>query len=561
MRSALKFLKLDFFVMLLLILVVCINVKIVGDTFFVDNLGNMHSTVEGYGDVPLHLTQITKFASLDFWDLSDPIFYGSKLQYPFVFNFLRGALYMLTDSLYFSVLWPLYFIVTANIFLIFYIYKFLLKNKLNSIFALLIFFFGSGLNWYYSFFKEIGFSSFHLNLEYPLQNIAFGPTMISIVHQHTFHWGLFLFLSSVVLLYLCVFQRKLWQYILLFVSLSILPMSHSHSFVALFIYATLFTLVIFYQYGFESIRRLVVVYLASFFTIIPQVIFLMSDKVHDNFIMLRLGWMTEKGIGSVNFSGSNPGIFSFDYLNFIWMNFGFIVPMYLGVLIFLILIIKNKIKISIEDKLPIYLFAMSALSLFVVVNLIKFQPWDFDNNKIIIYFMYFSAPLFIWAISSIPGIKNLAKTTLMLIVVCLVCFSGFLDAYYRTRFNRKDLPVIFDQDAMQVSSFIKNNLKPEIILSGGNHLNPISSLAGSPVLLGYPGWLWTRGIDYTERETEIRNFYSKPSANNVLIDKYDIQYILLDDFVINNYKASPEFFDDLFVKLYHKGNYRIYSLK
>mgnify|MGYP003351322116 CR=1 FL=1 len=44
------------------------------------------------------------------------------------------------------------------------------------------------------------------------------------------------------------------------------------------------------------------------------------------------------------------------------------------------------------------------------------------------------------------------------------------------------------------------------IITSSTHLNPVSSLAGRPVFVGYPGWLWTRGISYADREEHLKDF-------------------------------------------------------
>ena len=61
-------------VFLFLALFILTHMFILSKTFYIDEIGAIHTTFQAYGDIPLHLTQITKFAFTPF-NLDEPIYF------------------------------------------------------------------------------------------------------------------------------------------------------------------------------------------------------------------------------------------------------------------------------------------------------------------------------------------------------------------------------------------------------------------------------------------------------------------------------------------------------
>ena len=109
------------------------HLYLISQTFLIDRYGNIRSTITGYGDIPLHLTQITKFAFQNPLNLGEPIFYGQKLDYPFLINLISGLMLRVSGNFSFSVLAPVFIFASCNIIFVFWIYKKFLKEQLISL--------------------------------------------------------------------------------------------------------------------------------------------------------------------------------------------------------------------------------------------------------------------------------------------------------------------------------------------------------------------------------------------------------------------------------------------
>jgi hypothetical protein len=86
-------------------------------------------------------------------------------------------------------------------------------------------------------------------------------------------------------------------------------------------------------------------------------------------------------------------------------------------------------------------------------------------------------------------------------------------------------------------------------------------LAGRQILEGYAGWLWSRGIDYADREKQIKDFYQSPTVDSSFLKEYKISHILVDQSVEEDYKITPDKFDKLFKREYVVGKYILYSVE
>jgi hypothetical protein len=269
--------------------------------------------------------------------------------------------------------------------------------------------------------------------------------------------------------------------------------------------------------------------------------------------------MVPPTIGSITYPfGQLPSMFSFSFLQFLLLNFGIILPA------FLVCIVKICLKRNIITKtnsLIVFSFALSGLMLFLIVQIIKFQPWDFDDNKLLVYFQFLAIPLILLVIKNIYSRMKTVGILIAMLFVTLALFSGVIDMIPRLAMTSDTLPVIFALDARDMANYIRATIpQNELILTGTDHRNPVDALAGRPVLVGYPGWLWSRGINYTKREEEVSHFYAFPSEDNPLLKEFNIHYVLLDNQTIVDFKANKQTFDKVFLIIYHLGQYTLYKI-
>jgi len=567
---------------ILLLTFIIFHLYLISQTFLIDKYGNIRSTITGYGDIPLHLTQITKFAFQNPINLGEPIFYGQRLDYSFLINLLSGFILRITGNFSFSVLAPAFLFAACNIILVFWIYQKFLKSNLLAYLSVLLFYLGSGFGALIYVQKaldnKLNLSQFinyliqnnittvvRFDSKYPAQNIDFGaPLSLVFLHQRAFFMGFFGFLVCLLFLILLSRNTRLkFASIFAGISFGLLPLAHAHSFIAMSVTIFSFMVVFLLKKDFAYLKKLLTAAIIGIVIATPQIIYLTMGNSAltqaTGFIVPRLGWMVPPTIGSITYPfGQLPSMFSFSFLQFLLLNFGIILPA------FLVCIVKICLKRNIITKtnsLIVFSFALSGLMLFLIVQIIKFQPWDFDDNKLLVYFQFLAIPLILLVIKNIYSRMKTVGILIAMLFVTLALFSGVIDMIPRLAMTSDTLPVIFALDARDMANYIRATIpQNELILTGTDHRNPVDALAGRPVLVGYPGWLWSRGINYTKREEEVSHFYAFPSEDNPLLKEFNIHYVLLDNQTIVDFKANKQTFDKVFLIIYHLGQYTLYKI-
>ncbi|MDE2172445.1 MAG: glycosyltransferase family 2 protein [Patescibacteria group bacterium] len=555
---------------------VALHIRLVSQTFFYDASGNIRTTTEGYGDVPLHLTMITKFAFAPTFDLGEPIFYGSQIHYHFATDLMRGLILRLTHAWRFSFLAPLYALIILNVAGVFYLYRRLLGNAWRALAAFLVFFLGAGpaetLNAFKGMFPDV----IHFGATYPSQNIDFASLLfMSFIHQQAFFLGLFAVIVFSWLM-LELFERPRTSLaIAAGVILGLMPFVHAHGFLSSGAALGVAAVLCLRKKDREVLKKLLLSGVVAAVLALPQVYFILTANkalvTASSFSHFRLGWMiASAGYDSVTFApGAVASIFSLRYLEFLWVNFGVVLILFVVMCLGLYLFRK---KYGTNGQRPVLWLGISGALLALSIEFIQYQPWDFDDNKILVYALFFMAPCMIyvlWTACSETGIFRIGATcrkSLAGIVtgaaVLTAILPGLIHAEGHISPPDSYLPVAFSVSAQDMADYIRQNVPyAALILTGTSNLNPVDALAGRPVLVGYTGWLWsTSGVDYTGRLNEIAGFYADPSRSSPLLHEYPIGYVLYDNSVKNDFHADKSKFDAAFTKVYETGEFALYKI-
>ncbi len=551
---------------------------LISKTFYIDVEGNIRTAIAGYGDIPLHLTQVSKFAFIKF-NLEEPIYAGTMLQYPFLLNFLSGITLKLTSLWTFSFLWPPILFGTLSSILVFLIYKKILNRNSFAVVALIVFFFGSGMGAYRYIKDADSVRGLVDNLtlkavstitkwdaQYPDQNIDYGAPITLTIHQRPFFLGFLLFMIIVFSsLKILEGTKKKWPIIIGILAYAILPISHMHSFVAASIFIFSLFILFFIKKEKEKLNNILSIGVVGFLLAIPQIYYLIGKKdvfgSSANFFSFRVGWMTESTIGSVKYYSGQLSAFSLEYLKFLWVNFGVILVLFIFVT--LLLFFKKFLKKLFNDT-ELFIFNLCILSgwmTFLTVMFFRFQPWDYDNNKLLVYWQFFAVLVIFLLLVRLYRFNKIIVSIITMLFIITGIYSGICDQIFRVNKSYSEMPIIFSTDARNLADYVKKNIsEDDRILTSNTHLNAIASLSGRPVLEGFPGWLWTRGIDYGVREGDIKKMYSDPENNQQLMEKYNIKYILVESSAIRDFDADNTLMKSKFGLLLNYGDYFLYKV-
>jgi hypothetical protein len=161
---------------------------------------------------------------------------------------------------------------------------------------------------------------------------------------------------------------------------------------------------------------------------------------------------------------------------------------------------------------------------FVLPNLLRLSPWIWDNIKFLFLWWVASAPLVALALSRLLGGRLLARAAGVLLLV-LALSSGALDVWRVARPVRTYL--LFPAAALEAAEAMAAATPPRsLILHAPTYDAPVL-LTGRRSLLGYPGHIWSQGLDGGRRELQIARVYRGGEEGLALAGALGADFVLV----------------------------------
>jgi hypothetical protein len=121
-----------------------------------------------------------------------------------------------------------------------------------------------------------------------------------------------------------------------------------------------------------------------------------------------------------------------------------------------------------------------------------------------------------------------------------------------------------DARGIQAAAWVRSHTEPDaVLLLAPDHNEPVADLAGRRLVVGYPGWLWTYGLDdwgakNADAQTMLRGGESTP----MLARLYGVRYVVIGPHELNpNVAANPAYWDAAADRIYTNGSYTVYRVR
>lgn len=218
---------------------------------------------------------------------------------------------------------------------------------------------------------------------------------------------------------------------------------------------------------------------------------------------------------------------------------------------------KHKTENQKPNAENLLLFYLPFAFLFLVSNTLKLAPWEWDNIKVLIYWFVGSLPFVAFVLAWAWEKKTVLK------FVAAVCFvvltlSGALDVW-RTVSGQINYKV-FDKDAVKVAELIKQKTAPNALFLNAPTYNSAVVLSGRRSLMRYSGHLSSYGINYEPRENEVKRIYEGTALADKLLQKNNIEYVIMSPEETANLAVREEFFYK-FPIVAEIGQYKVFKVK
>lgn len=531
-----------------------------------DVAGNLYANhVNIWGDWAAHLTIVSKLAFDGLFTLESPFLINRVLSYPFASDFISAVLVKAGLPIFTSLILPSFFLSLFTVWALYYFFKNILHSKKMAVLASNLFLFNGGLGFIY-FFQDL------FRADQPWSIIWSAPQkytniedhfyrFISVVNsmlipQRAFVLGFPLALIALTLIYRHFFlqqhqhQKSLLRSIKAIVPIIILglmPWLHTHSYLASFIILTFWFAQDLFKKNWLKVKDWLALAAGVFLISWPIIQLLFTKNLQNNFIKWQPGW----------YSYSYPEV---NWWLFWLKNWG-LVP--LLALAGYYLILKGKIKSYLSRQQNLW-FYLPFFIIFILLNLFLFQPFIWDNTKLLVWaavgFYALTAQILVYLWRHAGRFWQKFLITLVFLSCVL---AGGLDNFRALRFDLHHYQMYSHED-LALAEWVKNNTKADTVwLTGTQHNHWLYNLTGRQALMAYPGWLWTHGYKYRQVERHLNLMFKQPEENLTLFNYYQIDYVVIGPNEKFKRKAQPTEFalNHNFELIKESSHYQLYAYR
>jgi len=534
-----------------------------------DNSGLSTGLLNNFGDLPFHLSVITSFALGNNFPPEDPTYAGVRFTYPFISDFVSAVFVRCGADLRESMFIENYLLGLAFVGLVHRWALVMLRNRLAAIITPLIVLLNGGMGWTLLFDKaaldEGGLFGALANL----------PPSFTVIPETTWRWGNAIsallvpqrgFLMGLPLAVIAFTQwwiatdkrpqqtaettkkirattkpKSAWQdqlqqtrfpvntrrMIAAGFAAGLLPLVHAHSFVVVMAMAGCLALL---QIRW---REWITFFVVASVIAIPQLLWSTMHSAVDasSFFAWEVGW---------DHGQENPVFFWF-------RNTGVFIPLLLTAVL-----LKDRDYIVPRRVL---IFFLPFTLCFIVPNFLKMAPWIWDNIKVLYYWWLASSPLVAILLARLWQ-QGMTRRVIAAVLFVCVTLAGALDVAGIAMRSVKYQ--VFDRDGLRFAELVKAQTAPRsLIVHAPVHNTPVF-LTGRRSLMGYPGHIWTHGLQFVQREGEIKRIYLGAPDAEQLITKYGIEYL-----VVGPQERIVTPVNDQFINRFQKvgevGEYKLYK--
>lgn len=501
------------------------------------------------GDLTLHLQVINSFVHGQNFPPQDPTFAGVRFAYPFLCDVFTAMLVSAGGAGTIGAMWLQGIVLSLSLAGLMHYWTVLLtRSHLAGLIAVALVLFSGGLGWSWLFLD--------------LHNSDHGliPLLAHLTHDYTinldglFRWGnslttLFipqrsiLFGMPLAILIFCQWwivltgsqenlsrnesrNRMLAAGILA----GFLPLIHAHTY--LVVMGTGGCLALIFRRTWRSWLWFVI---PAALIALPQVLWLSaSGTIHaSSYIAWRPGW---------DHGNLNP-------LQFWMLNLGFFLPALLIALLW-----RDP---EFATPRPLLKYYLPFLLWFIVPNLISLAPWIWDNIKVLFYWYLASSPLVALLLARGLRQKSMWRWLTAAVLVGMLASGGLdiLRVITGASPNRE-----FSNEDIAAAQAILDHTGPHAVLVNAPTWNSAVFLTGRLTLLGYPGWISSRGLDYAKRQSDIQQIYAGAPQAEALLAQYHIEYVVVGPAELASLPVNEQFWQQQ-QEIAETSGYRLYRTK
>ena len=465
-----------------------------------------------YGDMAMHLSFITSIAGQQTFPPEYNLLPGTPVSYPFLCDSVSSSLYLLGTPLRWAYMIPMFFAFAQVFCGVWFLSREFCRRKYAPVLAFLLFFLNGGLGMIYFLNGEYSlhdlFTAFYKT---PTNLTEKGMRWVNVIAdmllpQRATLFGWAALFAVLYLLFRAVFRGDARLYLPAGILGGLLPMVHTHSYFALGLMAACWLI---YSAVRDRLSRewllgwlrfgLPAVLLA-----LPQLFLWTFPSVggNEHFVRVVIDWVN---------NGKEP-----------WLWFW----------------VKNVGLVFVLT--PVALFSVSreqraafsgAIFIFVLCELLVFQPNEYDNNKLL--YVAYAFGCFVCADALAGWLGKVRSPAAQGVLLALTLFISSNAAVFTLgREVASGFPQygyeLFSRDEVAAAEYIIDNTEPDaVFLTRDNHDNTVATLTGRNIVCGSGSYLYFHGLNYQDKQYLAEQMLTNPGVFEANRENEGLDYVYI----------------------------------
>lgn len=568
--------------------------------------GAVYSSQATYGDMSMHLGFITSIAQQQQFPPDYSILPGTELAYPFLSDSISSSLYLWGRDLRLAYMLPMLAAGAQVLYGAWLLFRVWLKERSKTLLAWTLFFLNGGFGFVYFLTGEDGLREnfsrlFHGFYQTPTNLVEENIRWVNMIVDMLLPQRATLFGYAVLFLALYFLYRAVWErqgHLFPFVGLlaGVLPMIHTHSFLALVLVSGSWLLMDLAEAcsvpALHRKNRMLLWGLILLMQLTQLVLESMNLRETDGlllvlllfaggfaFALVRLCRAFEKRFtwepllktwglylliagtlalpqlfywtfGQATGDGFLRGYFNWANVdnNYLWF---YVKNLGLALLLFLA-------GYSLGDGKRTVI-ACPVLVIWLIAELVVFQPNVYDNNKLLyVGYLFMCGVAADFAVNCYAALGKRPWKKLLGAAAVFLCTCSALLTIGRELVAEYQL---IDREQYQLAEYVTEHTQPQdTILTDTRHNNAIAVLTGRNIHCGSPSYLYFHGLDYQEQATAAEWMYEQPERYSDLFRVYGIDYVLVGPHERQRYAVDEGYLEEHFSCVYESGTIKLFRV-
>jgi hypothetical protein len=473
-----------------------------------------------WSDWSLHVSQVTRFvvAPPSEWWTTSTYYAGGHYTYPFVSNLLSGLFVRLGLSYPAAMIGPSLLFWFATLATLFWFGRWMLGSGKQAVVAMTIFFCSAGfgllrvldsLSWREAFLAPTRDYTQFVEYQWGTGNLFLGMFLPQRAFLLGFWIALFAWGMWLRGMEMSWGKRALWWSTGAGILAGILPIIHMHSFMAVALLSAPVAL----RFSQQKWRQSLVFGGVTALISVPLYFMFVAGGIENpEFFQINLFWTTDT--------------FGDWIVQWVW-QWGLALPVAAHAL----WLLRGKLS-------EVRWWALLSFSgVFVIANLIQFQPTAWDNTKLFLWVYWGVSVLLAWYVASLwcrMGWPRFASVVLFIALIATgaheLLRSSQIEKYTYQATSRESYEL-----ALRVREGVPLNA---VFATAPTHNHWVTMWTGRPIVLGYTAWVWNFGFLYQEREKDMEQLFTNAAVRDELLDKYNVDYIVVGPDEMRQYGIS-----------------------